>query len=161
MIRRSDPRRGDPEWIRSTAAEVYASLGDYGKIIPSWMSHPGVLTFVETGDEGGVEVRRGFILVGFYEPDDLVPKRVVADLLAIGVAPAHQRRGIGRMLLAYALDVARLAHRDPPAAELRLTVADTNEPALRLFREAGFELLDPKHGSYDGGQRALRMRRRL
>jgi hypothetical protein len=66
MIRRSDPLLGDPEWIRDTAAEVYARLGDYTRIIPSWMNHPGVLSFVEAIDEGEREVRRGFILIGFY-----------------------------------------------------------------------------------------------
>jgi ribosomal protein S18 acetylase RimI-like enzyme len=157
MIRRSDPQRGDPEWIRQTAAEVYADLGDYGKIIPAWMSHPGVLTFVEVSDEPG-DVRRGFILIGFYEPEDLVPPRLVGDLLAIAVAPAFQRRGIGKSLLELAADVARLAYRDPPVRELRLTVAETNQAALALFRRAGFVVLDPKHGAYDRGQRALRMR---
>jgi ribosomal protein S18 acetylase RimI-like enzyme len=159
MIRRSDPQRGDPEWIRRTAAEVYADLGDYGKIIPSWMSHPGVLTFVDSIDEAVGEVRRGFILIGFYEPEDLIPPRLCADLLAIAVAPPYQRQGIGRMLLELAVDVARLAHPETPVRELRLTVAETNRPALALFRAAGFVILDPKHGAYDGGQRALRMRR--
>src|SRR5262245_202099 len=148
MIRRSDPLVGDPEWIRATAAEVYARLGDYGKIIPSWMSHPGVLTFVEAIDEGGAEVRRGFILIGFYEPDDLVPARVVADLLAIAVAPDQQRRGVGRTLLEFAVDVAELAHPGAPVREIRLTVAEDNAPALALFRSTGFEVLDPEHGAY-------------
>lgn len=161
MIRRSDPSRGDPEWIRRTAAEVYADLGDYGKIIPSWMSHPGVLTFVEILDEGEAEVRRGFILIGFYEPEDVAPGRIVADLLAIAVSPDHQRRGVGSMLLELALDVARLAQPKTPVREIRLTVAETNLPALALFRRAGFEVLDPRHGAYDGGQRAIRMRKRF
>jgi ribosomal protein S18 acetylase RimI-like enzyme len=136
MIRRSDPLRRDPEWICQTAAEVYRDLGDYGKIIPAWMNHPGVLTFVEVDDSTPVEVRRGFILIGFYEPEDLIPTRLVADLLAIAVAPGHQRRGLGRMLLELAVDVARLAYREPPVREIRLTVAETNAPALALFKGA-------------------------
>jgi ribosomal protein S18 acetylase RimI-like enzyme len=140
---------------------VYADLGDYGKIIPSWMKHPGVMTFVEVDLEDGAEVRRGFILLGFYEPDDLLPGGLAAHLLAIAVAPAHQRRGVGRSLLELAVDVARLTRRDRPVHELRLTVAETNAPALALFHQAGFEILDPRHGAYDGGQRAMRMRRSL
>jgi ribosomal protein S18 acetylase RimI-like enzyme len=163
MIRRSDGAR-DADWIRRTAATVYADLGDYGRIIPTWMGHAGVMTFVETADEdAGGETRRGFILIGFYEPEpgDLSRGLLVADLLAIAVAPDHQRRGVGRTLLEFAVDVATEAGRQAPVREIRLTVAETNKPALALFQKSGFEVLDPHHGAYDGGQRALRMRLRL
>ncbi len=160
MIRRSHP--GDADWIRRTAAHVYAPLGDYGTIIPAWMAHPGVMTFVEE-----VEARRGFILVGFYEPTDEVAPRgerthLVADLLAIAVAPEHQRQGVGSMLLHFAVDLAtEAAFESLPVRELRLTVADTNAPARALFARCGFVVLDEHHGAYDGGQRAIRMRRTL
>jgi ribosomal protein S18 acetylase RimI-like enzyme len=156
MIRRGLP--DDDRWIRETAAQVYAPLGDYRTIIPSWMSHPGVLTFLDVDDASGE--RRGFILVGFYEPSD-APGQTVADLIAIAVAPAHHRRGVGDRLLAYALDIARLAGRRVTCREMRLTVADTNVAARRLFAKHGFEVLDAEHGTYDGGQRAIRMRRRF
>lgn len=157
MIRRAAPE--DSDWIRETAAEVYRHFGDYGRIIPSWMAHPGVLTFVEVDPESGE--RRGFILLGFYEPSDVRAGQYVADLLAIAVSPAHQRRGIGRQLLEYAIDLATLAGRRVAVPEIRLTVADTNAPARRLFESVGFDVLDDHHGAYDGGQRAIRMRRRL
>jgi|RhiMethySRZTD1v2_1073278.scaffolds.fasta_scaffold199388_2 ribosomal protein S18 acetylase RimI-like enzyme len=163
MIRRSDGAR-DADWIRRTAATVYAELGDYGRIIPTWMGHAGVMTFVEMADEdAGGETRRGFILIGFYEPEpgDLSRGLLVADLLAIAVSPEHQRRGVGRTLLEFAVDVATEASRQAPVREIRLTVAETNRPALALFKNSGFEILDPHHGAYDGGQRALRMRRRI
>ncbi len=174
MIRRGLP--DDADWIRETAAGVYAELGDYRSIIPSWMSHPGVLTFVDADDSGH---RHGFILVGFYEPpgtagvstavgpvaaatEDSDPSaRYVADLIAIAVAPEFQRQGSGKRLLEYAIDLATLAGRRVPVHEIRLTVAETNQVALGLFRRFGFEVLDAQHGTYDGGQRAIRMRRRL
>jgi ribosomal protein S18 acetylase RimI-like enzyme len=158
MIRRSVPE--DADWIRDVAGTVYAALGDYRRIIPAWMNHPGVLTFVEADDRTGE--RHGFILLGFYEPPEIGPNQYAADLLAIAVAPEHQRMGTGSRLLEYAIDFATLAGRDRvPVPELRLTVADTNTGARRLFERNGFEILDPRHGSYDGGQRAIRMRRRL
>ena len=55
MIRRCVT--ADHEWIRRLAAEVYAELGDYGAILPSWLDHPGVLAYVDCCDETGV--RRG------------------------------------------------------------------------------------------------------
>jgi ribosomal protein S18 acetylase RimI-like enzyme len=155
MIRRAQP--DDADWIRVTAAHVYAPLGDYGTIIPAWMDHPGVMTFVEHD-----QVRRGFILVGFYDPQEPHrpgrPAHLVADLLAIAVAPEHQRRGVGSQLLLFAIDLATEAALESlPVRELRLTVADTNAPARALFTRHGFLVLDEHHGAYDGGQRAIRM----
>jgi ribosomal protein S18 acetylase RimI-like enzyme len=158
MIRRLDlAQRADSDWVRDTAQLVYAPLGDYGAIIPGWMSHPGVLTYLDVDETGA---RRGFILVGFYEPGDR-RAALVADLLAIGVAPEHQRQGIGRSLLEFALELSTEAATHSQVSEIRLTVAATNRPALALFRGAGFEILDEHHGAYDGGQRAIRMVKRL
>lgn len=156
MIRRATPE--DSRWIVDVGADVYVEFGDYGKILPSWIHHPGVLVFVETDDSGE---RRGFILVGFYAPDESPPGTFVADLLAIAVAPAHQGQGIGRRLLDYAVDLTGMAAKQAHVRELRLTVAHTNLRAQTLFRKAGFEVIDANHGAYDGGQRAIRMRRRV
>src|SRR5262249_60325465 len=106
MIRRASPL--DADWIRDTAAHVYAALGDYGRVIPGWVAHPGVVTYVETADDGG---RRGFILLGFYAPwtvseterSSIHPGELVADLLAIAVAPGQQRQGVGQGLLTHAI----------------------------------------------------------
>jgi ribosomal protein S18 acetylase RimI-like enzyme len=158
MIRRSTAEDGD--WIRDVAAEVYAPLGDYRTIIPSWLAQPGVLGFVYEDETAGGDPRRGFILLGFYD----LPQKdgaYIADLLAIAVAPAHQAKGVGKQLLEYAVELATLAGQRVPVPEMRLTVADTNTGAQRLFRRFGFENLDEHHGTYDEGQRAIRMRRRL
>jgi ribosomal protein S18 acetylase RimI-like enzyme len=68
---------------------------------------------------------------------------------------------VGRRLLDYAIDLATLAGHRVAVSELRLTVADSNQRAQRLFRRCGFDVLDARHGAYDGGQVAIRMRRRL
>jgi ribosomal protein S18 acetylase RimI-like enzyme len=156
VIRRAT--EADTEWIRDTAAEVYRPLGDYATIIPSWLEHTGVLAYVEEAElEGGDLHRRGFILVGFYEADSTPPGSYIADLLAIAVAPAYQRQGLGRYLLRYAIHVARLAGRENRVSELRLTVAETNDAGRGLFTASGFRDLDEDHGAYEGGQRAIRM----
>jgi ribosomal protein S18 acetylase RimI-like enzyme len=78
------------------------------------------------------------------------------------VAPAHQRRGTGRRLLAHAIEVAGEAARHAPISELRLTVADSNAPARALFAAFGFERIGGGHeGRYDHGQLAMRLRRLL
>lgn len=159
MIRRSSEHGDDFAWVRDTAIEVYLPFGDYRTIIPAWMVYPGVLTFLECDDASGE--RRGFVLVGFYEPTDLPRGSYAADLIAIGVAPAHQAHGVGTRLLGYAIDFATLAGERALVPDLRLTVAETNLGAQRMFTRAGFAVLDGEHGFYDAGQRAIRMRRPL
>lgn len=53
---------------------------------------------------------------------------------ALAVAPAGQGRGYGRALLAHAIATLR-AH---GATAVKLQVASTNEPAVGLYRRAGF-----------------------
>lgn len=155
-------------------AEVYAPLGDYRAILPDWVRHPGVFGFVFQDERAGAGPL-GYILVGFYQPPDLprnlrgdpgeisaAPREIhVADLLAIAVQPGSQGRGVGSRLLAYAIDLALVAGDRMFVPEIRLTVADSNEGARRLFERHGFEVIDAAHGEYDGGQIAVRMRRRL
>lgn len=153
----------DHAWIATVAADVYRDLGDYGTIIRSWLSHPGVLTYVEESPAPGVgsAIRRGFTLLGFYEPAGIAPGRYVADLLAIAVDRSHQRQGVGSMLLDHAIHLAGLAADGGRVPEIRLTVADTNAVGRQFFRSFGFTVLDENHGRYDGGQRAIRMTRAL
>ena len=154
----------DLEFVRAVGGRVFSHFGDYGKIIPEWLEHDGVLTFV--ADAEGT--RAGFTMLGFYRIDalpELSPSAptgdYAADLLAIAVAPELEARGVGRRLLEHAIATARAARKRLPVRELRLSVADTNERALRMFQAAGFVEVSGEHGQYDGGQRALHMRKIL
>ncbi len=150
-------RRGgadDVELVRTVAEQVFSYLGDYGRILPAWLVHDGVLTWIaELGDRPV-----GYTMLGFYP---VKRGEYVADLLAIAVAPPAQGRGIGKQLLEHAVAQARAAKKRLPLKELRLSVADTNARARRLFVQFGFRLMDGDHGLYDGGQIALHMSRKL
>lgn len=152
----------DHTWIADVAADVYGDLGDYGSIIRSWLTHPGVLTYLDETREPGsrrVDVYRGFTLLGFYEPAAGSSGPYVADLLAIAVSRSHQRRRVGTRLLEHAIHLASLAADGNRVVEMRLTVAETNQVGRRFFTSFGFNVLDEDHGHYDGGQRAIRMAR--
>jgi ribosomal protein S18 acetylase RimI-like enzyme len=152
----------DHAGITGIAAEVYEDLGDYGNILPSWFMHPGVEVYVDIDTEDKDDSRvRSFLLLGYFEPLSTHNKQLLVDLLAIAVVPDCQRRGIGRALLLEAIRIATKAADGFTQADLRLTVSETNPVAQRLFSSEGFEILDPHHGSYDRGQRAIRMSRRL
>jgi ribosomal protein S18 acetylase RimI-like enzyme len=153
-------RRGsaaDVELVRSIAVDVFSRFGDYGRILPGWLLHDGVLTHVaEEGALPGPVQKLGYTMLGFYP----VPKEIfVADLLAIAVAPAAQGRGVGRHLLEHAIAHVRSAKRRLPLREMRLSVAEDNLRARRMFEKYGFHVLEGDHGWYDGGQLALHMTR--
>ena len=87
--------------------------------------------------------------------------RSVADLLAIGVVPEHQRRGIGTRLLAHVIGVVSAVAPSHGIPDLRLTVAHTKVVWQRWYARSGFRVVDGEHGTYANGQRAIRMYRKL
>ena len=74
--------------------------------------------------------------------------------------PTHQRRGIGNKLLSHVIEVAERVAPSSHIRSLRLTVAEDNVGAQRLYTRAGFTIVDGS-ATYDRGQRALRMVRPL
>jgi len=75
--------------------------------------------------------------------DDQVDPRAAADELCarhsalmtdLLVVPGHRRRGIGRVLVLDAVEIAR----QTAAAELALFVAKDNDPARALYDQLGF-----------------------
>ena len=155
MIRRAEA--ADHPWIIATGAEAYRDLGDYTRILPSWLEQPGVLAWIDHDLPGR---GRAFAMLGFYLEAPNPTSEVVADLLALAVLPAFQRRGIGGKLLTHVIEVAERVAPSSRIAALRLTVAETNVAAQRLYERAGFRIVDGS-ASYDRGQRALRMARPL
>lgn len=158
MIRRAE--LADHPWIVATGAEAYRDLGDYTRILPSWLEQPGVLAWIDHDLHGR---GRGFAMLGFYmdEPTRAgEPSEVVADLLALAVLPAFQNKGIGSKLLHHVIEVAERVAPSSKISTLRLTVAETNLGAQRLYARNGFRIVDGS-ATYDRGQRALRMARPL
>ena len=162
MIRRAEV--ADHPWIIATGAEAYRDLGDYTRILPSWLEQPGVLAWIDNDISGR---GRGFAMLGFYlddpsatpqTPDKATP--VVADLLALAVLPSFQNKGIGTKLLLHVIEVAERVAPQSRITQLRLTVAESNVGAQRLYARHGFGMVDGS-ATYDRGQRALRMARPL
>lgn len=145
----------DHPWVVATGAEAYRDLGDYTRILPSWLEQPGVLAWIE---QDGQARGRGFAMLGFYTED--LRAQVIADLLALAVLPLHQGHGIGTRLLEHVIEVAERVAPSSQIPSLRLTVAEHNVGAQRLYERYGFSIVDG-WATYDRGQRALRMARPL
>lgn len=161
MIRRAEV--ADHPWIIASGAEAYRDLGDYTRILPSWLEQPGVLAWIDHDIQNR---GRGFAMLGFYM-DELgagrangTPSPVVADLLALAVLPAYQRRGIGTKLLHHVIEVAERVAPSSRIDALRLTVAENNVGAQQLYARHGFTIVEGS-ATYDRGQKALRMARPL
>lgn len=71
----------------------------------------------------------GMILCSRVAPD-------VAHITQLCVAPAHRKRGLGRVLLHHAIQSLRRAG----TAAITLTVTESNRQAVMLYEEAGFEV---------------------
>jgi len=145
----------DTGFVRELATEAFAPFGDYRELLPRWTAMPGVACWVAADPDPC-----GFVMVGFYF-GDVARTWVYADVLAIAVRADRRGRGIGSRLIERAIESALQARGTFDVRELRLTVADTNLRAQKLFATHGFAVSDEDHGRYDGGQRALRMRRPL
>jgi ribosomal protein S18 acetylase RimI-like enzyme len=172
MIRRAEV--SDHPWIVATGAAAYADLGDYTRILPSWLEQPGVLAWIDHDMQGR---GRGFAMLGFYTedtartgteiaaaalaaPNGIHRQQVIADLLALAVLPNYQRKGIGTKLLDHVIEVAERVAPASHISQLRLTVAENNTGAQRLYARNGFHVVEGA-ATYDRGQRALRMVRAL
>jgi len=168
LVRPATP--ADRGWVRVLAAEVFGSYGDYGRLVPEWMSGAGVKTIIltEAMDAAGFAVTcmarvpstrgpAGAPSVG-AEPGDA---SLAVDLMAIAIEPARQGRGLGRWLLEVVVEGAQelASSTDLPIVEVTLTVAEDNEIARGLFTSAGFVAVGGGGGTYPGGQVALQMAR--
>ena len=80
-------------------------------------------------------------------PIGLLLARIVAgegEIITLGVAPAARRHGVARRLLWHWLDTAA----DAGCRMMFLEVGCGNEPALALYRAAGFHEVGRRRGYY-------------
>lgn len=144
-IRRS--RADDEPFLRELSRTAFGIYGPYEKWIPEWADYPGVLTYVGERDA----CRAGFHMLTFYREAPLV---YVGDLVAIAVQPDQQGAGLGSELLFHAQHLTQRLG----AVALTLSVADTNHAAQRLFARHGFRPVEGEFGTYECGQKTVKMR---
>jgi len=141
----------DEAAICALSQRIFYAYGDhYDEILRALFSQGLATGFVA---EWGRQLA-GFAVI--TEFDHLAPGGGnVQDLTVLAVLPGMENRGIGSALLALVVDEAR---NDPHVSELRLTVAEGNERAQRLFARVGFRVWIRDHGTYAYGQKALKLR---
>ena len=115
------------EWLLTT--ETWRSAADERRYLKAVRRHSDAAVFVAVDDDVGRVVGRLSVA-----RDPHPASAHVADL-GLMVAAEYRRRGIGRSLLATAVEWARAAD----VRKLELHVFPWNEPAIRLYEEFGFE----------------------
>lgn len=79
-----------------------------------------------------------------------------SDIQTIAVAATHHEKGIGRALLKALTQRAQ----DAQCTSMMLEVRSDNQPAIEMYRSAGFEQISRRSNYYAPGVDALIMRRR-
>jgi len=124
------------EWLLTT--ETWRSAADARRYLKAVRRHSDAAVFVAVDDDVGRVVGRLSVA-----RDPHPASAHVADL-GLMVAAEYRRRGIGRSLLATAVEWARAAD----VRKLELHVFPWNEPAIRLYEEFGFEREGVRRGHY-------------
>jgi ribosomal-protein-alanine N-acetyltransferase len=89
------------------------------------------------------------LMVGFIAGDPR-PSEHMAWIATVGVLPEFQRRGIGRALL-------RECEKRLPQPRLRLCVRESNESAIHLYEQEGYQSVDTWREYYSDKESALVM----
>ncbi|HOX45108.1 MAG TPA: GNAT family N-acetyltransferase [Myxococcota bacterium] len=148
----------DTDSVRKLSEALFQPYGGFGQLLTRFFSTQGVTTFLAREGEQAV----GFVMFGFlpwsHDPADDV---WIADLLALGVLPGHQRRGVGQRLLERMLQVSEEMAGWRELREIQLTCAADNHAALAFFGRFGFQVRDRSHGRFSSGQEAWRLARPL
>jgi ribosomal protein S18 acetylase RimI-like enzyme len=148
-IRAAESR--DLDFLRALCRRVFLAYGSYDGYVAEWFAIASVSTFI--GEHDGAAA--GFSMTRIHPPGKTGERGGnVAELLAIAVVPELQTRGVGQALLDASLAVARGSV--PSARKIRLSVADGNARAQRMFARNGFRF-ERASGIYPAGQRALFM----
>lgn len=106
---------------------------------------PGIINLKIAAPDGS--------LAGFISATrGLSPER--AWIITVGVAPKHQRRGLGAHLMI-------MAERRLRRPYVRLTVREGNFPAIRLYEQLGYHTIDRKPGYYRDGETGLIMQKHV
>ena len=141
----------DLDFISGLSAKVFSKYGTYDEIVLGWLQEPEVMTVIITGGTDPL----GFAMVTLEREKWFEPRR--AHLLAIGVFPRQQRKGIGTALLEHMEEIARKYG----VEEMLLWTAVDNQQALSFFQNAGFHIVGSQDRYYSRGQAAMALSKKL
>ena len=137
----------DVEFAHSLSKKAFSQYGPYEDMLERWFQSGTTETLLALMEKRPV----GFAMLGRHQSE--WDSRQIAELLAIAVEPAKQKKGIGDSLIR---EVVRKA-RELRIETVVLCTALENVAAQRLFKKHGFTPSKIKKSFYPRGQDALLM----
>jgi ribosomal protein S18 acetylase RimI-like enzyme len=131
---------------------VFLEFGSYDEYMADWFREEIVSSVIAESDSAPA----GFFMLAIHPESPA--QEAVAELLSIAVVPELRSQGIGAALLDRAILLARESSLG--LREIRLSVAEGNARAQRMFARRGFRI-GHVIGIYPAGQRALFMTKAL
>jgi len=141
----------DREFIHSLSKKAFSQYGPYEDMLERWFQSGITETLMASMEKRPV----GFAMLGRHQSEQ--ESSQIAELLAIAVEPAKQKKGIGDSLIR---EVVRKA-REFRIKTVVLYTALENVAAQRLFKKNGFTPSKTKKNFYPRGQDALLMYNRI
>jgi ribosomal protein S18 acetylase RimI-like enzyme len=145
-------RASDLDFMLDLCRRVFLEFGSYDRYMADWFREDIVSSYLAEADSAPA----GFFMLAIHPKSPT--QEAVAELLSIAVVPELRSRGIGAALLDRSIALARESSLD--LAEIRLSVAEGNARAQRMFARRGFRI-GQVIGLYPAGQRALYMTKAL
>jgi len=145
-------RESDLDFMLDLCRKVFLEFGSYDRYMADWFREEIVSSCIAEADSAPA----GFFMLAIHPASP--SQEAVAELLSIAVVPDVRSRGIGSALLDRSIALARESSLD--LREIRLSVAEGNARAQRMFARRGFRI-GQVIGVYPAGQRALFMTKAL
>lgn len=140
LKRLGDEVSAEPEgWL--ALQNGWRSVGDERRYLRAIRRYPHAAVFVAEAEDGEIVGRLSIAR------DQHPASRHVADL-GLMVAQSHRRQGVGRAMLAAAVDWAR----ENDVRKLELHVFPFNDAAIGLYERFGFEREGYRKGHYRRGE---------
>jgi ribosomal-protein-alanine N-acetyltransferase len=146
--------RGAPSISETRPADAAAIAAVHGRSFRRGWDEDEIRQLLLDRNVTAQRLTIGAKLVGF------ILSRTTADeaeILSVAIAPSWKGRGLSRQLLD--LHLRRLA--GTGVRSVYLEVGESNVPACRLYRRAGFREVGRRQGYYENGATALILRRDL
>ena len=145
-------RESDLDFMLDLCRRVFLEFGSFDRYMADWFREDIVSSWVAEVDSAPA----GLFMLAIHPESPT--QEAVAELLSIAVVPELRSRGIGAALLDRSIALARESSLD--LGEIRLSVAEGNARAQRMFARRGFRI-GHVIGVYPAGQRALFMTKAL
>ena len=145
-------RESDLDFMLDLCRRAFLEFGSYDRYMADWFREDIVSSYVAEVDSA----LAGFFMLAIHPTSPT--QEAVAELLSIAVVPELRSRGVGAALLDRSIALACESSLD--LGEIRLSVAEGNARAQRMFARRGFRI-GHVIGVYPAGQRALYMTKAL